>query len=161
MEVLSVRVDKPDDVNFVLGQSHFIKTVEDLHEVMVNASPGIKFGIAFCEASGACLVRWSGNDQDMVELAKRNAYKIGAGHTFIIFMRDGYPVNVLNAVKSCVEVCRVFCATANVTDVLVAENERGRGIIGVIDGERPKGMEGPEDQNWRLGFLRKIGYKLG
>ena len=161
MEVLSVRVDKPDDVNFVLGQSHFIKTVEDLHEVMVNASPGIKFGIAFCEASGACLVRWSGNDQDLVELAKRNAYKIGAGHTFIIFMRDGYPVNVLNAVKSCVEVCRVFCATANVTDVLVAETERGRGIIGVIDGERPKGIEGPEDQEWRLGFLRKIGYKLG
>jgi len=161
MDIQSVRVEKPDDVNFILGQSHFIKTVEDLHEVMVNASPGIKFGIAFCEASGACLVRWSGNDAGMVELARRNAERIGAGHSFIIFMKDAYPVNVLNAVKSCPEVCRVFCATANPTDVLIAENERGKGIIGVIDGERPKGMEGPEDQEWRLGFLRKIGYKLG
>jgi len=161
MDIQSVRVEKPDDVNFILGQSHFIKTVEDLHEVMVNASPGIKFGVAFCEASGACLVRWSGNDEQMVELARSNAKRIGAGHTFIIFMKDGYPVNVLNAVKSCVEVCRVFCATANATDVLIAENERGRGVIGVIDGDRPKGVEGPDDQRWRLGFLRKIGYKLG
>ncbi len=161
MEVLSVKVEKPDEVNFILGQSHFIKTVEDLHEIMVNASPGIKFGVAFCEASGACLVRWSGNDEQMMELARSNAKRIGAGHSFIIFMKEGYPINVLNAVKGCVEVCRVFCATANATDVLIAENERGRGIIGVIDGERPKRIEGPEDQKWRLGFLRKIGYKLG
>jgi adenosine/AMP kinase len=148
-------------VNFILGQSHFIKTVEDLHEALVSAVPGIKFGIAFCEASGKCLVRWSGTDPAMIELARQNALAIGAGHSFIIFLGEGfYPVNVLNAVKSVPEVCRVFCATANPVTVILAENEQGRGILGVIDGAAPLGIEGEEDITWRKGFLRMIGYKL-
>jgi adenosine/AMP kinase len=160
MELKTVRVEKPADVNFILGQSHFIKTVEDLHETAVSSAPGIKFGLAFCEASGACLVRWSGNDDEMIGLARSNAEAIGAGHSFILFMRDAYPINLLNAVKELPEVCRIFCATANNVEVVVAETDQGRGILGVIDGERPKGIEGPPDRAWRHDFLRKIGYKL-
>ena len=160
MELTTVRIEKPAEVNFILGQSHFIKTVEDLHELAVSAVPGIKFGIAFCEASGACLIRSSGNNDEMINLAKSNAQAIGAGHSFIVFMRDAYPINLLNAVKCMPEVCRIFCATANNVEVVVAETDRGRGILGVIDGERPKGFEGDTDRAWRHDFLRKIGYKL-
>jgi hypothetical protein len=161
MNLISIKIEKPDEINFILGQSHFIKTVEDLHEALVGAVPGIKFGLAFSEASGKCLVRWSGNDPDMIELAQKNALAIGAGHSFILFLGSGYfPVNVLNAVKSVPEVCRVFCATANPVEVLVAETVQGRGIIGVIDGSSPKGIEGEEDIAWRKDFLRKIGYKI-
>lgn len=161
MNLFSVKIEKPDEINFILGQSHFIKTVEDLHEALVGAVPGIKFGLAFSEASGKCLVRWSGNDPGMIELAQKNALAIGAGHSFIVFLGSGYfPVNVLNAVKSVPEVCRVFCATANPVEVLVAETAQGRGIIGVIDGSSPKGIEGEEDIAWRKDFLRKIGYKI-
>lgn len=161
MQLKTIRIDKPEATNFILGQSHFIKTVEDLHEALVSAVPGIRFGLAFCEASGKCLVRFSGNDATMVALAKENARDIGAGHTFIIFLADGFfPVNVLNAVKMVPEVCRIFCATANPTEVIVAETEQGRGIVGVVDGVRPKGVETEEDIAWRKGFLRQIGYKL-
>ena len=160
MELKNVNIEKPEDVNFILGQSHFIKTVEDIHETLVNAVPGIKFGLAFCEASGKCLIRWSGTDEAMIELARKNATAIAAGHTFIIFLGDGYfPINVLNAVKNVAEVCQIFCATANPTEVLVAETELGRGILGVVDGFSPKGVEQAEDIAWRKGFLRKIGYK--
>jgi adenosine/AMP kinase len=162
MEILIVKIDKPEDVNFILGQTHFIKTVEDVHEALVNAVPGIKFGVAFCEASGKCLIRWSGTDEAMIDLAKMNALAIGAGHSFIIFLADGYyPVNVLNAVKNVTEVCCIFCATANPTEVLVAETRQGRGILGVVDGAAPKGIEGEEEIAWRKDFLRKIGYKIG
>ncbi len=161
MNLISVKIDKPEDINFILGQSHFIKTVEDIHEALVNTVPGIKFGVAFCEASGKCLVRWSGTDEAMSDLARRNAQAIAAGHSFIIFLGDGfYPVNVLNAVKAVPEVCRVFCATANPVEVLLAETELGRGILGVVDGASPLGIEGEEDIAWRKGFLRMIGYKL-
>ncbi len=161
MNLTSVQIQKPEEINFILGQSHFIKTIEDLHEAMVNAVPGIKFGAAFCEASGKCLVRWTGTDEAMIELARQNALAIGAGHSFIIFLGEGfYPVNVLNAVKMVPEVCRVFCATANPVTVLIAETEQGRGILGVIDGAAPLGVEGDEDIVWRKGFLRMIGYKL-
>jgi adenosine/AMP kinase len=160
MELTAVTIEKPADVNFILGQTHFIKTVEDVHEALVTAVPGIKFGLAFCEASGKCLVRWSGTDAQMIELAKRNAYAISAGHSFIVFLGEGFfPVNVLNTLKMVPEVCRIYCATANPTQVLVAETEQGRGIVGVIDGEKPKGIEEEEDIAWRKGFLRKIGYK--
>ncbi len=161
MNLTSVKLDKPEEVNFILGQSHFIKTVEDVHETLVTTVPGIKFGVAFCEASGKCLVRWSGTDEAMIDLAKRNAKQIGAGHSFIIFLGPGfYPVNVLNAVKSVPEVCRIFCATSNPVEVLVAETEQGRGILGVVDGSAPMGIEADEDIAWRKGFLRMIGYKL-
>jgi adenosine/AMP kinase len=161
MHLTTVQIQKPEEINFILGQSHFIKTIEDLHEAMVNAVPGIKFGAAFCEASGKCLVRWTGTDEAMIELARQNALAIGAGHSFIIFLGEGfYPVNVLNAVKAVPEVCRVFCATANPVMVLLAETEQGRGILGVIDGSAPLGVEGEEDIAWRKGFLRMIGYKL-
>lgn len=160
MELSTVRIDKPDAVNFILGQTHFIKTVEDLHEALVGAVPGIRFGIGFCEASGKCLVRWSGTDPDMIELAKNNAQAIGAGHSFVIFFGEGFfPLNVLNAVKLVPEVCSIFCATANPTEVVIAATEHGRGILGVIDGSSPKGVEGEEDIAWRRGFLRQIGYK--
>jgi len=162
MEIQSVRIEKPEPINFILGQSHFIKTVEDVHEALVNAVPGIKFGVAFCEASGKCLVRWSGTDDAMIELAKTNALAVGAGHSFIIFLGEGFfPINVLNAVKSVPEVARVFCATANPTEVLVAQTEQGRGILGVVDGSAPQGVEADEDIAWRKTFLRKIGYKIG
>jgi adenosine/AMP kinase len=161
MELISVKIEKPEAINFILGQSHFIKSVEDIHETLVGSVPGIKFGIAFSEASGKCLIRWSGTDETMVDLARRNAQAIGAGHSFIIFLGEGfYPVNVLNAIKMVPEVCRVFCATANPVEVLVAETELGRGIVGVIDGSSPLGIEGEEDIAWRKGFLRTIGYKL-
>jgi adenosine/AMP kinase len=161
MELKAVTVAKPDTINFILGQTHFIKSVEDLHEALVNSVPGIKFGLAFCEASGACLIRLSGTDEAMVELAKQNALAIGAGHSFVIFLGQGfYPVNVLNAVKQVPEVCRIFCATANPTDVIVVDTALGRAILGVADGFRPQGVEGESDVAWRKGLLRQIGYKL-
>jgi uncharacterized protein len=160
MEIKTIPIEKPENVNFILGQSHFIKTVEDVHEALVNSVPGIKFGVAFCEASGKCLVRWSGTDDAMIELAKKNALAIGAGHSFIIFLGEGFfPVNVLKSIQNTAEVCQIFCATANPTEVLVAETGLGRGILGVVDGSSPKGVEGEEDIAWRKDFLRKIGYK--
>ncbi|NLE77063.1 MAG: hypothetical protein GX605_09990 [Chloroflexi bacterium] len=161
MELHTVRMEKPEEVNFILGQSHFIKTVEDLHEALIAAVPGIKFGLAFCEASGACLVRWSGNDDEMVRLAQQNALALAAGHSFIIFLAPGfYPINVLNAVKAVPEVCRIFCATANPVEVIVAQTAQGRGILGVVDGATPQGIEGEDGIAWRKGFLRAIGYKF-
>jgi len=161
MQLVTVKIEKPEAVNFILGQTHFIKSVEDIHEALVGAVPCIKFGLAFCEASGKCMVRWSGTDPAMIELAQKNAMAIAAGHTFIVFLGDGfYPVNVLNTIKMVPEVCRIFCATANPTEVIVAETEQGRGILGVVDGFRPKGVEADEDIKWRKGFLRQIGYKL-
>jgi len=160
MQLVTVKIEKPEETNFILGQSHFIKTVEDLHEALVSAVPGIKFGLAFCEASGKCLVRWSGTDQAMIELAQKNASALGAGHSFILFLGAGfYPVNVLNVVKALPEVCRVFCATANPVEVALVETELGRGILGVVDGFSPKGVEAEPDIAWRKGFLRQIGYK--
>ena len=161
MELMTVKIDKPEATNFILGQTHFIKSVEDIHEAMVAAVPGIKFGLAFCEASGHCLVRWSGTDPAMVELAQKNAKALAAGHSFIIFLGDGfYPLNVLNTVKMVPEVCRIFCATANPTEVILAETEQGRGILGVVDGFHTKGIEAEADIKWRKDLLRKIGYKL-
>lgn len=161
MEISTVKIEKPEAINFILGQSHFIKTVEDVHEALITAVPGIKFGLAFCEASGKCLVRWTGTDPEMVELARQNAIAISAGHSFIIFLAEGYfPVNVLQTIMRVPEVCQVFCATANPTEVLVAETEQGRGILGVVDGFKPKGIEGEEDIAWRKDFLRQIGYKM-
>ncbi len=160
MNLITVKIEKPEEVNFILGQSHFIKTVEDIHEALVASVPGIKFGLAFCEASGKCLVRWTGNDPDMIALAQKNASQLGAGHSFILFLNVGfYPINILNTIKMVPEVCQIFCATANPVEVLLVETEQGRGILGVIDGERPKGIEGDEDIAWRKGFLRMIGYK--
>lgn len=161
MELISVSIEKPEEVNFILGQSHFIKTVEDLHEILVSTVPGIKFGLAFCEASGKCLVRWSGTDPDMIELARKNALAIAAGHSFIVFLAEGYyPINVLNGIKMAPEVCHIFCATANPAEVLLAETPQGRAILGVVDGYKPKGVEEDEEIAWRKGFLRMIGYKL-
>lgn len=160
MNLLTIPIEKPADMNFILGQSHFIKTVEDLHEAMVNTVPGIKFGLAFCEASGPALVRASGTDPELVELAKQNALALSAGHAFIIFLGNAFPINVLNAVKATPEVCRVFCATANPVQVIVAETEQGRGILGVVDGVLTRGVESEEDIAQRKGFLRTIGYKL-
>ena len=161
MEIKSIKIDKPEPINFILGQSHFIKTVEDMHETLVTSVPGIEFGLAFCEASGECLVRWTGTNDAMIELAKTNALAIGAGHSFILFLAEGfYPINVLNAIKMIPEVARVFCATANPTEVLVAETELGRGILGVVDGFSPKGVEDAKGLDWRKNFLRMIGYKL-
>ena len=161
MEIQNVKIEKPETINFILGQSHFIKTVEDIHEILVSAVPGIKFGLAFCEASGKCLVRWTGTDPDMIELAKRNATAIGAGHSFILFLGEGfYPINILNAVKNVPEVAHIFCATANPTEVLVAQTEQGHGILGVVDGFSPKGVEDEEGITWRKDFLRMIGYKV-
>ena len=160
IELQVVPVEKPDDVNLILGQSHFIKTVDDLHETLVGTSPALRFGIAFCEASGARLVRASGNDDELVELATRNALAIGAGHAFIVFLREGFPVNVLNQVKQVPEVCRIYCATANPLQVLVAETGQGRGIVGVVDGEPPLGVETEADVTERRELLRRIGYKL-
>jgi len=160
MELLSIPVEKPEETNFILGQSHFIKTVEDIHEALVSTVPGIQFGLAFCEASSMCLVRWSGTNEAMIELAKKNAMAIGAGHSFIIFLGDGFfPINILNAVKNIPEVANIFCATANMTEVIVADTGNGRGILGVVDGSKPKGFESDSDIAWRKDFLRKIGYK--
>jgi len=161
MELKIVPIEKPEPTNFILGQTHFIKSVEDIHEAVVTAVPGIKFGLAFCEASGKCLIRWSGTDPAMINLARQNASAIGAGHTFVLFLGEGYyPINILNAVKMVPEVCHIFCATANPTQVVVAETEQGRGILGVIDGSSPQGIEDDEGIAWRKGFLRMIGYKL-
>src|ERR1039457_3237364 len=161
IKLTAIQIEKSEAINFILGQTHFIKSVEDIHEALVGAVPGIKFGLAFCEASGKCLVRWTGTDPAMIELARRNALAIGAGHSFILFLGEGfYPVNVLNAVKMVSEVCRVFCATANPTQVLIAETTQGRGIVGVVDGLRPKGLEAEADIEGRKKFLRQIGYKL-
>jgi len=164
IELKIVNIEKPEDMNFILGQTHFIKSVEDLYEAMVNSVPNAKFGIAFCEASGACKVRVEGNDKNLKDLASKNAINIGAGHSFIIFMENCFPLNVLNAIKSVPEVCSVFCATANPTKVVVAESKngdgKGRGILGVIDGLSPAGIENKEDFAWRKKFLRDIGYKL-
>lgn len=161
MQLEVVAINKPDNINLVLGQSHFIKTVEDIHEALVGAVPGIRFGLAFCEASGACLVRSSGTEAALVSLAEQNALAIGAGHSFIVFLGEGaYPVNVLNAIKSVPEVCRIYCATANPVQVVLAQTEQGRGIMGVIDGASPRGVETPDDVAWRKGLLRDFGYKL-
>ena len=160
MELETVKIEKPEETNFILGQSHFIKTVEDIHEALVTGVPGIRFGLAFSEASGKCLVRWSGTDPEMIALAQKNAMAISAGHSFILFLGSGfYPVNVLNAIKMVPEVCRIYCATANPTEVVVADNGKGRGILGIIEGEKPRGIEVDEDIAWRKGFLRQIGYK--
>jgi adenosine/AMP kinase len=160
MELKSIRIEKPEDMNFILGHSHFIKTVEDLHEALVNTVPGIKFGLAFCEASMDRLVRSSGTDDELVALAEKNALAIGAGHSFIIFLRDSFPINVLQTVKRVPEVCTVYCATANPTDVIVYSTEDGNGIMGVVDGQKPLGIEKEEDVAKRKKFLRDIGYKL-
>jgi adenosine/AMP kinase len=160
MDIQTITIEKPEAINFILGQSHFIKTVEDIHEALVSSVPGIKFGLAFCEASGKCLIRWTGTDEAMIELAKRNAQAIGAGHSFILFLGEGfYPINVLNMLKNVPEVARIFCATANPTEVLVAQTDQGRGILGVIDGFSPQGIEDAEGIAWRKDFLRMIGYK--
>ncbi len=161
MELKTVRVEKPDDMNFILGQSHFIKTVEDMHEALVTAVPGIKFGLAFCEASGHTLVRASGTDPALIDLAKKNALTLGAGHSFILFLGAGFfPVNILHAIKNVPEVVNIYCATANPTEVIIAESEQGRGILGVIDGFKPKGVEDETGVAWRKDLLRKFGYKL-
>lgn len=160
MDIQTVAIDKPEDLNLILGQSHFIKTVEDLYEVLVGSSPHLRFGLAFCESSGPRLVRRAGNDDELVELATRNAMAIGAGHVFIVFLREGFPVNVLNQVKMVPEVCRIFCATANPVEVLVAETEQGRGVLGVVDGGSPLGVETEDDVTARKALLRTIGYKL-
>jgi len=160
MEIKIVRIEKPEEMNFILGQSHFIKTVEDLHEAIVNTAPQMKFGLAFCESSGPALVRYSGNDERLVDIAKKNALNISSGHCFLIFMEKGFPLNILNALKNVAEVCQIFCATANPVEVIIAETESGRGILGVIDGVKTKGVEGEDDIKKRKDFLRKIGYKL-
>jgi hypothetical protein len=159
MELKTVAISKPEDVNFILGQAHFIKTVEDLHEAIVCTAPKMKFGIAFCEASGAALLRLSGNDEEMISLARENALALSAGHVFVIFMREGFPLNILNTVKAVPEVCAIFCATANPVEVILAETAGGRGVLGVVDGVKTRGVEGPEDVRWRHDLLRKIGYK--
>lgn len=160
MNLINVAIEKPETINFILGQSHFIKTIEDIHEALVGSVPGIKFGLAFCEASGACLVRWSGTDPAMIALAQKNALAIGAGHSFILFLGDGfYPINVLKQVQQVAEVCQIFCATANPCEVIVAESALGRGILGVIDGVSPLGIEDEAGISWRKGFLRMLGYK--
>ena len=160
MELDIVAIDKPDDMNVIVGQSHFIKTVEDVHEALVGTSPHLRFGIAFCEASGPCLVRRSGNDESLIELATKNALAVGAGHSFFVFLEDGYPVNVLNQLKQVPEVCGLFCATANPVEIVVARTDLGRGIVGVIDGRPPAGVETDEDVEERKRLLRTIGYKL-
>lgn len=159
MQLHLVPLPKPPEVNVILGQTHFIKTVEDLYEALVSAVPGIKFGLAFCEASGACLIRTEATDEKMRAVALEAAQAVAAGHTFVIALADAYPVNVLNAVKACPEVCHVFCATANPVAAVVAESEEGRGVLGVIDGSRPKGVEDEDGVRWRRELLRKIGYK--
>jgi len=160
VELTSVPIEMPEGLNVIVGQSHFIKTVEDLHEALAGSSPHLQFGLAFCEASGPRLVRRSGNAPDLVELAVKNAAAIGAGHCFVIFLRDGYPVNVLNAVKRVPELCTVFCATANPVEILVATTAQGRGIVGVVDGMAPAGVETDDDEADRKSLLRQIGYKL-
>jgi len=160
MELRSVTLEIPEGTNIIFGQTHFIKTVEDLYEIMAGSMPQARFGIAFCEASGACLIRVEGNDQELRKVATRNAQAVAAGHTFVLLLRDAYPINVLNAIKGCAEVCSIYCATANPVEVILAESSQGRGVLGVIDGFSPKGVEGPADLQWRKDLLRKIGYKI-
>jgi len=160
MELLTVAIEKPEEVNMILGQSHFIKTVEDIHEALVGAVPGIEFGLAFCEASGPALVRYSGTDEELIELAKDNALALSAGHIFIIFLGNAFPINVLNTLKVVPEVCRIFCATANRVEVILAETDQGRGILGIIDGVSSKVVESDEDIADRYALLRNFGYKL-
>ena len=161
MEFHTVAIEKPEAVNMILGQAHFIKTVEDLHEALVGAVPGIEFGLAFCESSGPALVRASGTSDDLVSLAKENALALSAGHVFLIFLGNAYPINVLRAIKDVPEVCRIFCATANPVQVILAETEQGRGVMGVVDGVKSKGVESEQDIAERQELLRKFGYKLG
>lgn len=160
MELKTVRIDKPEDTNFILGQSHFIKTVEDMHEAVVQTAPQMKFGLGFCESSGPALVRCTGNDTKLIELAKKNALQLSAGHTFILFIENGYPVNILNSIKALPEVCNIYCATANPVEVIIAETDQGRGILGIIDGVKSNGTETEDDIKTRKEFLRTIGYKL-
>lgn len=160
MDLKTVSIEKPEATNFILGQSHFIKTVEDIHEAIVQTNPHMQFGIGFCESSGPALVRFTGNDPDLIELAKKNAMAPSCGHCFILFMENGFPVNILNTIKSIPEVCNIYCATANSVEVIVAETAQGRGILGVVDGLKTKGIETDADIKVRKEFLRKIGYKL-
>ena len=160
MELKTIKIEKPEATNFILGQSHFIKTVEDIYEAVVQTNAQIKFGLGFCESSGPALVRWIGNDPTLIELAKENAMNLSCGHCFILFMENGFPVNILNVIKSLPEVCNIYCATANPVEVIIAETEQGRGILGVIDGLKTKGIETDDDIKTRKEFLRKIGYKL-
>lgn len=160
MNLHTLPIDNPDALNFILGQSHFIKTVEDIHEAIVQTNPQMKFGLAFCEASGPSLVRWSGNDESLIDLAKKNALALACGHSFIVFMDNGFPVNVLNAIKNVPEVCHIYCASANPVEVIIAETDQGRGIMGVVDGLKSKGVETDKDVAERKALLRKIGYKL-
>ena len=160
MELKIIKIEKPDEMNFILGQSHFIKTVEDIHEAIVNVNPGIKFGLAFCESSGKALVRSSGNDRDLIKLAEQNALKLSCGHIFILFLGNAFPVNILNTIKMVPEIVSIYCATANETEAIIAETESGRGILGVIDGIKSKGVEQEEDVRERKSLLRKIGYKF-
>ena len=159
MELETVPIEKPADVNLILGQSHFIKTVDDVYEALASSSPHLRFGLAFCESSGPCLVRRAGNDDELVALAVQNALAVGAGHSLVVFLRDGFPVNVLNALKQVPEVCRIYCATANPVEVVVAKTEQGRAILGVVDGSSPKGVETAEDVFERKALLRRLGYK--
>jgi adenosine/AMP kinase len=158
--LLTVAIEKPEELNLILGQAHFIKTVEDLYETLAGSSPHLRFGLAFCESSGPRLVRRAGNDEELVELAVRNALSVGAGHSFFVFLREGYPVNVLNQVKQVPEVCRIYCATANPVEVVLAETTQGRAILGVVDGGSPLGVESEDDVSARRALLRQIGYKL-
>jgi adenosine/AMP kinase len=160
MEIKTVHITVPEGLNIIIGQSHFVKTVEDLYEILVGSSPSLKFGVAFSEASGPCLTRCEGNDEALVKLAGDTSFSLGCGHTFVVFLRDGFPINVLNAIKACQEVCHVICATANPLELIIAETEAGGGILGVIDGSRPKGIEKEEDRKARKELLRKFGYKL-
>jgi len=160
LEFKSIKINKPETINLILGQSHFIKTVEDIYEVLMNNVPGAKFGLAFTESSGACKVRIEGTDEELKNLAAENALNLGCGHSFIILLKDSFPINFLNALKSVPEVCNIYCATANPLEVIVAESETGRGIMGVIDGLKPKGIENNDDLSWRKNILRKFGYKL-
>ncbi len=160
MEFHAVPVQTPEGANVILGQSHFIKTIEDLHEILVSSVPGAKFGVAFCESSGPCLIRSVGNDEPLRDVAIKNAQAVGAGHFFVVILKDAYPINVLNAIKQCQEVCTIYCASANSIEVIVASTGQGRGVMGVVDGLPPKGVEVPGDVTARKDFLRKIGYKL-
>lgn len=160
MELKTVKIEKPEATNFILGQSHFIKTVEDIHEAIVQTNPQMKFGLGFCESSGPALVRFTGNDDILIEMAKQNAFALACGHVFILFMEHGFPVNILNTIKNVPEVCHIYCATANPVEVIIAETEQGRGILGVIDGIRTQGVETDEDIKGRKSLLRKIGYKI-
>ncbi len=160
METKIYKLKVPEGTNVILGQTHFIKTAEDLYEILVSSVPQIKFGLAFCEASGPCLVRSEGNDEELKRIAEESTFEIGAGHSFIIYIKDAFPINVLNAIKNCPEVCNIFCATANPVEIIIAETDQGKGILGVIDGFKSKGIEKEEDKKHRRDFLRKIGYKL-